>query len=200
MQKRPRVLISASAVGYYGDRGTDLLVEESEPGPGFLAEVCRAWEAAAQPARGAGVRVVNARIGLVVTARGGAIGTMLLPFRLGLGARLGSGEQFMSWIAFDDLIGALHHLLFTEGVDGPINLVSPEPVTNAEFTEVLARVLERPAVLRLPEFAIRRFGGEMGKTLLLEGARVSSSRLEQSGFRFHLPDLEQALLAELGKV
>jgi uncharacterized protein (TIGR01777 family) len=199
LTRPPRVLVSASAVGYYGDRGDELVNEESPPGRGFLAEVCQAWEAATAPAREAGIRVVNVRIGVVLSAAGGALATLLTPFQLGLGGVVGSGAQYMSWIALDDLVGAIHHLLFADQVAGPVNAVAPNPVTNAEFTRTLGRVLHRPTVLPLPAVAVRLIFGEMGQAVLLEGARVAATRLARSGFRFEFPELEGALRGELGR-
>ncbi len=198
LTKRPRVLVAASAVGYYGDRGDEMLTEESAPGDDFLAHVVRAWEAATEPARQAGIRVVNMRGGLVLSAAGGALPRLLLPFKLGLGGAAGSGRQYMSWIAFDDVIGSIYHAMFAEGLSGPVNIAAPAPVTNAEFSKTLGRVLRRPAFLPLPGFAVRLAAGEMGEALLLKGQRVSSAKLEGSGFRFLHTDLEGALRSELG--
>jgi uncharacterized protein (TIGR01777 family) len=198
MPTPPSALIAASAIGYYGDRGDEWVSERSEPGPGFLAEVCRAWEAATEPARERGIRVVNLRIGVVLSATGGALARMLIPFRMGLGGRVGSGRQYLSWVTLDDLIGAVYHLIFAGDVHGPVNGVAPEPVSNREFTKILGRVLGRPTVLPMPAAVVRVVFGELGQALLLEGARVSCSSLEQSGFQFQFPDVESALRAELG--
>ncbi len=197
-EKRPRVLIAASAMGYYGNRGNELLVEESSGGEGFLAEVCRAWETATQPARVAGTRVVNLRLGLVLSGAGGSLPQIAAPFRMGLGGKLGNGTQYLSWIALEDVIGAIHHLLFTEGIDGPINTVAPESVTNAEFTQVLGRVMRRPTFMSVPAIVLKTLFGEMGQGLFLDSMRLSSTRLEQSGFRFLSADLEETLRRELG--
>jgi uncharacterized protein (TIGR01777 family) len=197
LSRPSRVLISASAVGYYGSRGDEPMTEQAEPGDGFLPEVCKAWEAATQPAERAGIRVVKLRTGLVVSGRGGALARMLPVFRLGLGGVLGSGRQVISWIALDDLVGAIYHLIFSD-VSGPVNTVSPGPVTNAEFTRILGRVLRRPTLLRVPGFVVGLVFGEMGRTLLLEGARVEPGVLRASGFRFLEPELEPALRTELG--
>lgn len=198
LSAKPRVLVAASAVGYYGDRGDEWLDERSAPGTGFLPETCQAWEAAARPASDAGIRVAHLRIGVVFSPSGGALQKMLTPFRLGLGGVLGSGRQFMSWIALDDLVGAIHHALFRKTVHGPVNAVAPSPVTNAEFTKTLGRVLGRPTILPAPTAAVRVVFGEMGRTLLLEGARVRPSALLADGFEFLHPNLDVALRAEIG--
>lgn len=198
LRKPPRVLVAASAVGYYGDRGDEVLTEESAPGGDFLAHVVRAWESATEPARRAGLRVVNMRGGFVLSAAGGALPRLLLPFRLGLGGVAGSGRQYMSWIAFDDVIGSIYHAMFAEGLSGPVNVAAPSPVTNAELSRTLGRVLRRPVFMPLPAFAVRLAAGEMGEALLLKGQRVSSAKLEGSGFRFLHTDLEGALRSELG--
>jgi hypothetical protein len=195
----PRVLVCASAVGYYGDRGAEVLREESAPGDSFLAEVCREWEAATQAATDVGIRVVNLRFGMVLTPAGGALATMLLPFRLGLGGRFGSGRQFMSWIALDDLLEVVRHALTTEGLRGPVNAVAPTPVTNLDFTRTLGWVLRRPTVFSVPAFAARLVFGEMADALLLASARVEPARLQATGFRFRFPELEGALRHLLGK-
>lgn len=195
----PKVLVSASAVGFYGDRGTETLTEENAGGTGFLADVCREWEVAAEPASRAGIRVVNLRFGMILSPAGGALRKMLLPFRLGMGGRIGDGRQFASWIALDDAIGVINHALFEESVRGPVNAVAPGPVTNTEFTRTLARVLSRPAFLPLPGFAARLLFGEMADALLLASARVMPARLQASGYRFQFPDLESALRHLLGR-
>ena len=200
MEHPPKVLISTSAVGIYGDSGEHILEEtHDQDGDGFLADVCRQWEAAAQPARDAGVRVVHPRVGMVVAAQGGALPRMLTPFQLGLGGPVGSGRQWMSWISLDDLIGLIHHALFTESLDGPLNAVSPNPIINREFGQTLGRVLRRPAVMPLPAAAIQLGAGQMGRELLLYSIRASSARAEASGFTFLQPTLESALRAELGR-
>ncbi|MEW6758343.1 MAG: TIGR01777 family oxidoreductase [Acidobacteriota bacterium] len=198
LRVKPRSLICASAVGYYGDRGEVELTESSPAGTGFLSEVCRDWEAAAEPAREAGIRVAHARIGVVLSAAGGALPKMLPPFLAGLGGHVGSGRQFMSWISLDDLVGLLHHLLFS-GMDGPVHATAPSPVTSRDFARILGKVLRRPAVLPLPGFAVRALFGEMGEALLLSGARVLPKRALEDGFRFQTPDLETALRVELGR-
>ena len=189
----PRALVCSSAVGIYGDRGDEILSEESPIGDGFLAEVCRDWEAAAESARRAGIRVVNLRFGMVLDRKGGALAKMLIPFRFGLGGIIGSGMQFMSWIILDDIPGMITHLLTEESISGPVNAVSPNPVTNREFTKTLGRVIRRPAVCPVPAFAARLAFGEMADALLLSGARVLPARLIDSGYTFQHPRLEPAL-------
>ena len=199
LERPPRLLVSASAVGYYGDRGSEILREDSAPGPGFLAEVCREWEAATDPAARAGIRVVRRRIGMVLSRRGGALGAMLTPFRLGAGGPVGSGVQWVSWIAIDDLVGAILHALATESLAGPVNAVAPEPVTNRELARTLGRVLRRPALLPLPAVAARLLFGQMADELLLASARVEPARLRATGFTFRHARLEDALRHELGR-
>jgi hypothetical protein len=195
----PRVLVCASAIGYYGDRGAASLEEDAAPGAGFLADVCREWEAAAEPARAAGIRVVHLRIGVVLSAAGGALATMLTPFRLGLGGVVGSGDQYMSWIALDDVVGALHHALMTEELNGAVNAVAPNPVTNREFTKTLGRVLSRPTILPVPAFAARLTFGEMADEILLASTRVVPARLLAARYDFRFPRLEDALRHLLGR-
>lgn len=198
LDRPPKALVCASAVGYYGDRGHELLREDSPPGTGFLAQVCRDWEAATEAAGRKGIRVVRLRIGMVLSARGGALARMLGIFRAGLGGRVGSGEQYVSWIALDDLVGAVDHAIRTESLEGPVNAVAPRPVTNREFAKTLARVLGRPAVLPAPAFAVRLLLGEMADELLLASARVEPDRLLLSGYAFRHPELEGALRDLLG--
>jgi uncharacterized protein len=198
LTRPPRVLVSGSAMGVYGDRGDEVLEETSAPGRGFLAEVARAWEAAAEPAARAGVRVVSLRTGLVLSSRGGALAKMLLPFRLGIGGRVGSGRQWVSWVALEDTVGAIVHAIESDSLAGPVNLCAPDPVTNAEFTATLARVLHRPAVARVPAFALRLAFGEMGQATLLASQRMRPRRLLESGYHFRHPTLEGALRHELG--
>jgi uncharacterized protein (TIGR01777 family) len=193
LQRPPNVLVCASAIGYYGDRGDEMLDERSPAGTGFLAETCRAWEEAAEGARGRGIRVVPLRFGVVLSRRGGALARMLTPFRLGLGGRIGDGSQYMSWVAIDDAVGALEHALAREDLSGPVNAVSPAPVTNREFTATLARVLSRPAVFPMPAAAARLVFGEMADALLLASARVTPARLLATGYPFRHPALEGAL-------
>jgi uncharacterized protein (TIGR01777 family) len=197
--KPPKVFVSASAVGYYGDRGTQLLREESAPGKGFLAEVCRAWEAAAAPVAQRGLRLVYLRLGVVLSPAGGALAKMLVPFRLGAGGVVGTGKQYMPWVALDDVVGAIHHVLTTETLQGPVNVVAPELMTNETFTKTLGRVLGRPTVLPMPAFAVRLAFGEMADPLLLASARVEPARLMASGYTFRYPELESALRSLLGK-
>jgi hypothetical protein len=196
----PKVLVAASATGFYGDRGAEVLTEESPPGEGFLAEVCREWEAATQAAEQAGIRVVHLRFGMILSPRAGALGKMLLPFKLGAGGPMGSGRQYVSWVAIDDAIGAVLHALATEDLRGPINVVAPAPIPSAEFARTLGRVLRRPAVIALPAFAARLAFGEMADALLLASARVMPARLQASGYRFRFPDLEGALRHLLGRM
>jgi uncharacterized protein len=193
----PRVLVCASAVGFYGDRGDELLDERSPAGAGFLAEICRAWEAASASALARGVRVVHLRLGVVLTPSGGALARILPAFRLGLGGRLGSGRQYWSWIALADLLRVFRHVLETNELEGPVNAVSPVPVTNAEFTRTLAASLKRPAFCAVPALAVRGLFGQMGREALLASVRVQPARLEETGFRFDFPELEPALRALL---
>ena len=197
LTRRPQALVSASAVGYYGHRGDEPLTEESPPGSGFLAEVCREWEAAADPARAAGIRVVHPRLGVVLAGQGGALPRMALPFRLGVGGVIGSGRQYWSWIEAGDLVRVLELCLALDTLAGPVNAVAPVPVTNREFTRALGLVLRRPTLVPLPAPAVRLLLGEMGRALLLDSARVLPRRLERAGFRFRHPDPEAALRAAL---
>jgi len=192
-KKPPKVLISASAIGIYGNRNTEILTEESAIGQDYLSDVCRDWEAATQPARDKGIRVVNMRFGLILTPKGGALAKLLPPFQFGVGGPLGSGKQFMSWIAIDDVIGAIHHALATESLTGPVNTVSPNPVTNAAFSRTLGRVLFRPWFAPVPAFAVKLLFGEMGEALLLSSTNVQPQKLLASGYVFRHPDLENAL-------
>ena len=189
----PKVLVSASAIGYYGDRGEETLTDDSPPGRGFLSEVCRAWEAATEPARQQGIRVVPLRLGVVLSTAGGALAKILPPFRLGLGGVLGSGRQYMSWIALDDVVGAIQHAIVTDALQGPSNAVAPRAITNQEFTKTLGKVLGRPTAIPLPAFAARLMFGEMADELLLASARVQPTKLLASGYRFRYPELEEAL-------
>jgi uncharacterized protein (TIGR01777 family) len=189
----PRVLVCASGAHYYGDRGDEVLTEASAPGEGFLAGVVRRWEAAADPARAAGLRVVHLRTGPVQDAAGAGLQKQALLFRLGLGGRFGSGRQWLSWIALDDIAGAYLHALTRDDLDGPVNAAAPNPVTNAEFTATLARVLRRPAVLHVPAFALRLVLGEFADEMLFTSIRVRPARLLETGYRFRFPELEAAL-------
>jgi len=198
-KRPPGVLITASAIGYYGNRGDETLDESSGPGVGFLAETCREWEAQTVSAERAGIRVVLLRSGLVLSRDGGALARMLWPFRLGLGGRIGDGRQFMSWIAIDDLTRVIHHALRATDLVGPVNAVAPSPVRNAEFVRGLAATLRRPAVVPFPAFLVHLLLGEMGRELLLGSARVVPRVLERTGFRFRHRELASALEAQLGR-
>lgn len=193
----PKVLISASAVGYYGDRGDEVLTEESPPGSGFLADVCRVWEDAALPVLERGVRLVIVRIGVVISRKGGMLPRILVPFKAGLGGPVGSGLQYLSWIALDDVVGAICFALETETLSGPVNLTGPEPVTSRELAKTLGKVLRRPAILPAPTFALRIALGEMADQLLLSSARAMPGKLRAAGYSFLAPTLEAALLREL---
>ncbi|MGB0715896.1 MAG: TIGR01777 family oxidoreductase [Phycisphaerae bacterium] len=195
----PKTLVCASAIGFYGSRGDEQLTEESETGDGFLAEVCRAWEDACQPARDAGIRVVNIRIGMVVARDGGALAKMLTPFKMGAGGILGSGKQYMSWIEVDDLVRLIEYTITEESLDGPVNAVAPKPITNFEFTKALGRVLGRPTIFPMPAFAARLAFGEMADELLLSSARVFPKRATDAGFVFARPEIESALRYVLKK-
>ncbi|HLH09875.1 MAG TPA: TIGR01777 family oxidoreductase [Terriglobales bacterium] len=199
MKTPPRALVSASAIGYYGSRGDQTLTEESSAGDGFLAQVCRQWEAATKPAEQAGIRVVHARMGLVLAKEGGALPKMLPAFHVGMGGIVGNGSQWWSWIALSDVISAIQMLIASDSLCGAINLVSPNPVTNLEFTKALARAVRRPALFPLPTAAVRFFFGEMGVETLLASQRVLPKRLEEAGFRFQLPEILPALRTELTK-
>ena len=191
--QKPQVMVCSSAIGYYGDRGDEILREDSSPGAGFLADVCRQWEAATAPAAGAGIRVAHLRTGVVLSKDGGALAKMLTPFRLGLAGNMGSGQQWWSWIALQDLAGAILHILRTDSLQGPVNGVAPNPVTNAEFTRTLASVLSRPAIFPMPAFAARLAFGEMANELLLASQRVDPAKLKSTGYGFQQPDLRHAL-------
>jgi uncharacterized protein (TIGR01777 family) len=196
---RPRVLVTASAVGIYGCRGDAILTEDSAPGEGFLAEVCKEWQAANAAAIDAGIRVAMPRFGLVLSKDGGALPKIVKPFQLGLGGRLGSGTQYLSWIALDDAVLAIAHALSTESLAGPFNATAPAPVTNLLFTRALAEVLHRPALLPVPATALRLLLGEMADALLLCSARVMPRRLRESGYTFQFDSLDGALQHALGK-
>jgi uncharacterized protein (TIGR01777 family) len=199
LEPRPSVLLNASAVGYYGDRGDEVLTEASGPGTGFLSEVVQAWEGATRPAAAAGIRTACFRTGIVLAAGGGALAKQLPLFRFGLGGRLGSGTQWLPWIALEDEVGAIVHLL-TADVEGPVNLAAPDPVTNATFTEVLGRVLGRPSFLAVPAFGPRLLlGRELADELLFSSARMVPEKLRASGYQFALPELEGALRSVLDR-
>jgi uncharacterized protein (TIGR01777 family) len=198
LDRKPTVLVSGSAVGYYGDRGDQVLTEQSPPGADFAARVCARWEAAAEPARGAGIRVVTIRTGIVLGVHGGMLGRIGLPFRLGLGGRIGSGRQYVSWIALEDEVAAIRYALEHQSLQGSTNLTAPNPVTNAELTAALGRVLHRPTLVPTPVPALRAlYGSELVDTLLLGGQRVLPAALETAGFPFSRPTLEGALHAIL---
>lgn len=195
----PKVMVSASAVGYYGDRGDEVLTEESSSGTDFLAGVCREWEAAAEPARQGGIRVVHPRLGIVLSPKGGALGTTLPIFKLGGGGKIGGGNQWWSWVALDDVVGSIVHALTEETVEGPVNVGSPNPMTNAGYTKVLGKVLGRPTILPLPAPAARAVLGEVADALLLASQRMEPARLEATGYTFRYPQLEGALRHLLGR-
>ncbi len=199
LKNPPQVLLVASATGIYGNRGNEVLTEDSAPGSGFLADVCRAWEEAARPAKAAGMRVIHLRFGVVLSGGEGALGKMAPLFRLGLGGRLGNGRQWISWIAIADVVAAVRFVLRAANVVGAVNLTSPIPVTNAEFTRAMGRALHRPALLPAPAFALRLALGQMADETLLSSARVMPKRLLEAGFRFTQPTIENALAAALRK-
>jgi uncharacterized protein (TIGR01777 family) len=195
LHRPPQCLLSGSAIGYYGDRGDEALTEDSEPGTGFLTEVCLAWEAAARPAAEAGIRTVALRTGIVLSARGGALAKMLPLFKLGLGGRIGSGRQYQSWIAIEDEVGAIVHLL-TSSIAGPVNLTAPNPVTNSTFTRALGAVLGRPTLIPIPAFGPKLLlGSEMAQNLLLDGQRVLPEMLKADGYSFAHTEIESGLRA-----
>jgi uncharacterized protein (TIGR01777 family) len=197
--KSPRVFVCASAVGYYGDRGNELLKEDSPPGTDFLAESCREWEAATGAASTKGIRVANTRFGVVLSDKGGAVKQMMTPFRLGLGGKIGSGNQYWSWIAIDDVVHGINHVLQNETLQGPVNFVSPNPLTNEEFTRIFAKVLHRPAIFPMPKFAARKAFGEVADALLLASQRAEPTKLLESHYPFRYPELEGALRNILDK-
>ncbi len=191
-KNKPQVFICGSAIGYYGDRSDEVLNEQSTPGNGFLPDVCREWEAATKAAADAGIRTVQMRTGVVLSRTGGTLGKMLTPFKVGVGGRIGNGRQWMSWIDVQDMVGALHHILKSD-LKGPVNMVAPKPVTNAEFTQTLASALSRPAIFPMPAFAVKLAFGEMGKTVLLGSQRVEPAQLVVSGYQFRFGDLRASL-------
>jgi uncharacterized protein (TIGR01777 family) len=199
LEKRPRVVVSSGGAGWYGDRGPERLTEGEPSGEGFLADVAANWEPSLDPAREAGIRVVTLRQGLVMTAAGGTLPLMEIPFRLGLGGRIGSGEQWFPWIALDDLLGVILTALVDETLSGPVNAVAPGEVTNAEFTRILGRALSRPTLLVAPRTVVEKAGGQMARELVLSSMRVVPQKLEERSFRFLFPDLESALRFELGR-
>jgi uncharacterized protein (TIGR01777 family) len=197
MNVRPRVLVSASAIGIYGDRGDERLTEESKPGTDFLAGLARDWEAEALKAEALGIRVVAARFGIILAKHGGALAKMLLPFKLGVGGSLGSGKQWMSWITLEDVVGAVRFAIENGSVRGTVNVVAPQPVQNAEFTQALAKALRRPGLFPAPALVLRLALGEMADALLLSSQRVSIEKLQQLGYQFRFPELPSALRAVL---
>ncbi len=199
LKDKPKVFIVASAIGFYGNRGDEVLTEESPSGRGFLPDSCQEWERAADPARWQNIRVCHVRTGIVLSLSGGALPRMLPPFLMGAGGVIGSGEQWMSWIALEDLVGIFHELLYRKDLDGPVNATAPESVTNREFTKVLGKVLRRPTIAPLPGFVVKMLFGEMGEALLLEGQRVQPAKLQKAGFEFLYPNLVSALRWQLGK-
>jgi uncharacterized protein (TIGR01777 family) len=199
LRNKPKVLVSASAIGIYGDRGDEILDESSAPGSDFLSAVAREWEAAADPARQAGIRVVNLRFGVILSPKGGALAKILPPFRLGAGGKVGSGRQWMSWIALDDVLGVIQFAIFTDSVTSPVNAVAPQPVTNEQFAHTLGQVLHRPSFASVPEFVVKMMFGEMGKATVLASQRVLPRKLQSAGFTFRHPELAEALRYELEK-
>jgi uncharacterized protein (TIGR01777 family) len=199
LSKRPAVLVCASATGIYGDRGNEVLDERSAPGSGFLADVGRQWEEACRPAIDAGIRVVHARLGVVLSPRGGALQKMLMPAKF-CGGALGNGNQWWSWIGIDDVLGAIYHCIANPSISGPVNFVSPQPLTNRVFARTLGAVLRRPALFPAPAVALRKAMGEMADSLLLASTRVMPNRLIDSGYRFRFTDLDELLRYSLGRV
>ncbi|MFM7845916.1 MAG: TIGR01777 family oxidoreductase [Planctomycetota bacterium] len=195
-----QVFVCASAIGMYQDEGDKWIDEQSKPSNSYLGQVCQVWEGATKAAADRGIRVVNLRIGVVLSARGGALAKMLLPFKLGAGGNLGSGRQYMSWVAIDDVLGVILHAIQTESLRGPVNVVSPQPVTNADYTKTLGRVLGRPTIFPMPAFAARLAFGEMADALLLASQRIKPSRLIESNYKFRYPELEDALRYQLGRI
>ena len=193
LARKPQVMVTASAIGYYGDRRDEILREHSPPGDGFLPEVCSQWEASADAAARSGIRVVHPRLGIVLARQGGALPKMVLPFRLGVGGKIGDGRQFMSWIALDDVARVFLYCMENSAMRGPVNAVAPVPVRNEEFTGIVGRVLHRPTLFRLPAFAARIVLGEMADELLLASARVEPAKLLTAGFRFRRENLEETL-------
>lgn len=197
LSRKPATFINASAIGFYGSRGDDLVDEDSGPGEGFLASVCRQWESATAPAEQAGIRVVKIRLGVILTKDGGIMGSMLRPFKLGLGGKVGSGKQVISWVAMDDVVAVISFILQNESVRGPVNVVAPHPVTNEEFTKALGRVLSRPTFMAMPAFAAKLAFGEMADEMMLSSTRVAPKVLNNAGFKFQYPELEAAVRAML---
>ncbi|HOW98444.1 MAG TPA: TIGR01777 family oxidoreductase [Kiritimatiellia bacterium] len=199
LARPPRALIAASAIGYYGDRGGEILTEDSGPGRGFFPELCRDWEAATRPAAGAGLRVANLRFGVVLSRAGGALPRLLPPFQFGLGGPLGRGDQYMSWVALEDAVNIVRRALRDETLRGPVNAASSQPVTNREFTRALGTILGRPTFFRVPAFVLQLVLGEMAGPLLLASARVEPAKLTACGYGFRMPSIEEALANELAR-
>lgn len=199
MERPPKIILNASAIGIYGDKGDQTVDELSPRGHGFLADVVEQWEQALEPARQAGIRTVSLRFGVVLSRQGGALSKMLLPFKLGLGGKIGSGKQFMSWIALEDVVGAIDHVLSKDELEGPVNIVAPFPVRNEEFTETLGHVLHRPTVFAMPSIAVKLLFGQMGEEMLLGGAKVEPSKLLETGYPFLFPKLSECLHSILGR-
>jgi uncharacterized protein (TIGR01777 family) len=193
LTQQPKVLVSASAIGYYGNRGDETLTEASAPGEDFLSEVCVEWEKATALAKEKGIRTVNARFGIILAKDGGALRKMLPPFRMGIGGRIGDGKQWMSWIALADVVGAIKFALTNDSLQGPVNFVAPNPVRNAEFTKTLGRVLSRPTIFPIPAFGVRLVFGEMADALLLSSQRVQPTSLNETDYEFRYQKLETAL-------
>jgi uncharacterized protein len=198
-KQKPGVFLSASAIGFYGSRGDEVLTEDKAPGSGFTADLAHEWELATTAAINAGIRTVQMRVGVILAASGGALSKMLTPFKMGVGGKVGTGRQWMGWVDLQDILGAIHHLLKTDSLSGPVNLVSPNPVTNAEFTKILAGVLRRPAIFPMPAFAARLAFGEMADELLMASQRVAPGKLIASGYTFRFGDLRTSLKAILGR-
>jgi uncharacterized protein (TIGR01777 family) len=199
LKRPPRVVVTASGVDFYGNRGDEILAEDAKPGRGFLSDVCVKWERAWAPLRGRRSRVVFLRFGMVLSPAGGALGTMILPFKMGIGGRLGSGRQYLSWIDLDDAVGLVFHAIQTQTLRGPVNATAPQPVPNATFATTMGRVLGRPTILPGPGPAVKALFGEMGKVLLLDGVRAVPRRAEESGYEFLYPSLEESLRFQLGE-
>ena len=193
LEQKPRVLVSASAVGYYGSRGTQTLTEASAPGHDFLAQVCQSWEASTKPASEAGIRVAVYRFGMILDAHGGALAKMLFPFKMGVGGVIGSGQQIWSWVSKKDVVRGILHAIESDAISGPVNLVSPQPVSNRQFTKTLGRVLRRPTIFPMPAFVARAAFGKMADALILTSQSVNSARLTSTGFQFEDPELEGCL-------
>ncbi|MEZ6116097.1 MAG: TIGR01777 family oxidoreductase [Pirellulaceae bacterium] len=197
LQQKPTAFVCASAIGYYGNRGDEQMTEDSAPGDGFLAEVCQEWESATKVAADAGIRTVQGRIGVVLSKDGGALKQMLTPFKMGVGGTIGSGNQYMSWIAIQDLARSLLHCVTDASLNGPVNLVAPQPVTNREFTKTLGSVLNRPTIFPVPAFAAKLAFGQMADDLLLSSTRVLPQRLTDAGFQFEFGGIKEALSVQV---